>query len=65
MLGTATWVGVDALLHDVLSNDLVSLEGAGLEDPLASDNGDALTAEQFLCNDTGKTSLKVTSSIND
>ena len=65
VLGSAAWVGVDALLHNVLSNDVVSLERARLEDLFASDDGDALTAEQFLSDDTGKTALKVTSSVND
>ena len=65
MLGTTTGVRVDALLHNVQSNDLVSLKRSRLEDLFASHNGDTLTAEQFLSDDTGKTALKVTSSVND
>ena len=65
MLGTAAWVGVNALLHNVLSNDLVSLERAGLKNLLAADDGDTLSREQLLSDNTGETALKVTSSIND
>ena len=65
MLGSAAGVGVDALLHNVLSNDLVSLEGTRLEDHLATDNGDTLAREKFLSNNTGETALEVTSSVND
>ena len=42
VLGTTTGVRVNALLHDVLSNDLVSLQGTRLEDLFATHNGDAL-----------------------
>lgn len=65
VLGTASWVGVNTLLHGVLSNDLVSLERARLEDLLASDNGDSLPTEKFLGNNAGKAALKVTSTVND
>ena len=65
MLGTTAGVGVDTLLHNVLSNDLVSLEGSRLEDLLATDNGDTLAREKFLSNNTGETALEVTSSVND
>ena len=65
MLGTTAWVGVNALLHNVLSNDLVSLEGTRLENLLAPDNGTSLPIEKFLGNDAGKTALKVASSVNN
>ena len=65
MLGSTAWVGVNALLHNVLSNDLVSLERAGLEDLLTPDNGDSLTAEKFLGNNACKAALKMASSVND
>ena len=65
MLGAAAWVRVNALLHNVLSNDLVSLERAGLKDLFASDDGDTLSSEQLLSDNTGETALEVTSSIND
>ena len=65
MLGAAAWVRVNALLHNVLSNDLVSLERAGLEDLFAADHGDTLSTEQLLSDNTGETALEVTSSIND
>ena len=65
MLGSTTWVCVNALLHGVLSNDLVSLERAGLKNLLAADDGDTLSSEQLLSDNTGETALKVTSSIND
>ena len=65
VLGTAAWVRVNALLHGVLSNDLVSLEGTGLEDLLTADNGDALSIEKLLCNHTGEAALQVASSVND
>ena len=65
MLGTTAWVGIDALFHSILSNDLVSLERARLEDLLASDNGDSLPTEKFLGNNAGKAALKVTSTVND
>jgi hypothetical protein len=65
VLGTTAWVRVDALLHHVLSNDLVSLQGARLEDLLATDDGNALAGEQLLGNNAGETALKVASSIND
>lgn len=65
MLGTTAWVRVNALLHNVLSNDLVSLEGTRLENLLASDDGDSLSTEKFLGNDAGKAALKVASSVND
>jgi hypothetical protein len=65
VLGTTTWVRVDALLHGVLSNDLVSLERARLENLLAPNDGDSLATEKFLGNNTGKAALKVTSSVND
>ena len=42
MLGSAAGVGVDALLHNVLSNDLVSLEVTRLENHLTTDNSDML-----------------------
>ena len=65
MLGSTAWVCVNALLHGVLSNDLVSLEGTGLEDLLTADNGDALSIEKLLCNHTGEAALQVASSVND
>ena len=65
MLGAAAWVRVNALLHNVLSNDLVSLERAGLKNLLAADDGDTLSSEQLLSDNTGETALEVTSSIND
>ena len=65
MLGTTAWVGVDALLHDVLANDLVSVERTGLEDGLAADNDDTLASEKFLSNNASETALKVASSVND
>ncbi len=65
MLGTTTWVSVNALLHDVLSNDLVSLEGTRLEDLLAADDGDALSTENLLSDHAGEAALQVTSSVND
>lgn len=65
MLGTTAWVCVNALLHDVLSNDLVSLKAARLENALASHDGDSLSTEKFLGNDAGKAALKVTSTVND
>ena len=65
MLGTTAWVCVNALLHDVLSNDLVSLKAARLENALASHDGDSLSTEKFLGNNTSKAALKMTSSIND
>ena len=65
MLGTTAWVSVNALLHDVLSNDLVSLKAARLENGLASDNSDSLSTEKFLGNDAGKAALEVTSTVND
>ena len=65
VLGTTAWVRVNALLHDVLSNDLVSLEGTRLEDLLAADDGDALSTEKLLGDHAGKTALQVTSSVND
>ena len=65
VLGSAAWVGVDALLHNVLSNDLVSLERAGLKDGFAADNSDALTREKLLGNDAGETAFKMASSVND
>ena len=65
VLGTAAWVRVNALLHGVLSNDLVSLEGTGLEDLLTADDGDALSTEKLLGNHTGEAALQVASSVND
>ena len=65
VLGSTAWVCVNALLHDVLSNDLVSLEGARLKNLLTPDNGDSLSTEKFLGNNASKAALKMTSSIND
>jgi len=65
VLGTTAWVGVNALLHDVLSNDLVSLQGSRLEDLFTTHNGDALAGEQLLSNNAGEATLKVASSVND
>ena len=65
MLGSTTWVCVNALLHGVLSNDLVSLERAGLENLLTSDNGDSLSREKFLGKNACKAALKMASSVND
>lgn len=65
VLGTTARVGVDALLHRVQSNDLVSLQIARLEDLLAAHNGDALTRQQLLGNDACQTALKVASAVND
>ena len=65
MLGSTTWVCVNALLHGVLSNDLVSLERAGLKNLLTPDNGDSLSTEKFLGNNACKAALKMASSVND
>ena len=65
VLGATAWVGVNALLHNVLSNDLVSLEGTRLEDLLATHHDDALSTQKFLCNNAGETALQVTSSVNN
>ena len=65
MLGSAAWVCVNALLHGVLSNDLVSLERAGLENLLTSDNSDSLSLEKFLGKNACKAALKMASSVND
>ena len=65
MFLTAAWVRVNTLMHHILSNDLVSLDPAGLEDLLATNNGDALTGQELLGNNAGETSLKVASSVND
>ena len=62
---TTAGVGVDALLHNVLADDMVSLERARLENLLASHNSDALATEKFLSNNASETALQVTSSIND
>lgn len=65
VLVTAAGVSVNALLHSVQSNDLVSLEGTRLENLFTPHNGNSLSLEKFLGNNTGKTALKVTSSVND
>lgn len=65
VLGTTAWVRVNALLHNVLSNDLVPLEGARLENHLAADHGDALAREKFLGDNTGEAALEVSSTVND
>ena len=65
VLGSAAWVCVNALLHGVLSNDLVSLERARLENLLTPDHSDSLPTEKFLGNNAGKAALKMASSVND
>ena len=65
VLGSTTWVRVNPLLHNVLSNDLVSLEGAGLEDLLAAHNSDTLARQKLLGDNAGEATLKVASSVND
>ena len=65
MLGATARVGVNALLHNVLSNDLVSLEGTRLKDLLTADDGDALSTEKLLGDHTSEAALQVTSSVND
>jgi hypothetical protein len=65
VLGSTTGVRVNTLLHDVLSNDAVSLQRSRLEDLLAADDGDTLAGQKLLSNNTGEAALKVTSSVND
>ena len=65
MLGTTAGVGVDALLHNVLSNDLVSLERARLKNGFTADDCDTLAREKLLGNDAGETAFKMASSVND
>lgn len=65
MLGSSAWVGVDALLHVILANDLVSAKRAGSEDLFTSDDNNALSADQFLGNNTAETTLQVALTVND
>jgi hypothetical protein len=65
MLETASWVGVDALVHRFLSVHLVSVERARLENLFAADDDDSLAGDQFLGDDACETAHQVTTSIND
>ena len=65
VFGSTTGVRVNAFIHCVQSNDLVSLQGTRLEDLLAANDSDVLAGQKFLRNNAGKTALKVTFSVND
>ena len=65
VLLTAARVRVNTLVHHILTNDLVPLDPAGLEDLLTAHNSDALTGQEFFGNNAGETALKVASSVND
>ena len=65
MLLTTAGVGVNTLVHHILTDDLVPLDPAGLEDLLTAHNSDALTGQEFFGNNAGETALEVASSVND
>ena len=65
VLLTTAGVGVNTLVHHILTDDLVPLDPAGLEDLLTAHNGDALTGQEFFGNNAGETALEVASSVND
>lgn len=58
VLVTAAGVRVNTLLHNILTNDLVSLDPAGLDDLLSTHNSDALAGQKLLGNNAGETALK-------
>lgn len=65
VLVTATGVGVNTLLHNILTNDLVSLDPAGLDDLLATHNSDALAGQKLLGNNAGETALEVAPTVDN
>jgi len=65
VLLTAAGVRVNTLVHHILTNDLVSLDPAGLEDLLAAHNGDALARQELLSDNASEAALEVASSVND
>jgi hypothetical protein len=65
MLLTAAGVSVNTLVHNILTNDLVPLNPAGLENLLTAHDSDALAGQQLLGNNAGETALKVAPTVND
>ena len=65
MLGSSSWVGVDTLLHNILTDDFVSAKRSRLEDLLTSDDHNTLTIDELLGNATAETTLHVALSVND
>jgi hypothetical protein len=65
MLETASWVGVDALVHFILSVHLVSEERARLENLFAANDDNSLARNQFLGDNACETAHQVTTSVND
>ena len=63
MLGSATRVCVNAFSHGVLTVKFVSKEFTRFKDLFASDDDNALTAEEFFSNIACKTALEMGASI--
>lgn len=65
VLVTAAGVRVNTLLHNILTNDLVSLDPAGLDDLLSTHNSDALASQKLLGNNAGETALEVAPAVDN
>ena len=65
MSGSATWVGVAAMVHLFCTLELVSEKGARPEDLLTSHDNDSLSIEQLLGHDRCKASTQVVATVND
>ena len=65
VLLAAAGVRVNTLVHHILTDDLVPLDPAGLENLLAAHNSDALAGQELLSDKARETALEVASSVND
>ena len=61
----AARVGVNAVVHGLLTSELVAEEGAGNVNSLRADHNDALATDELLGNNTGKAAHEVAATIND